>query len=394
MRVLLGSVAACAVLLSSASAQVSPSAPPQPAPVDNPLLTDPLNTIAPFAFVMDGDTGQVLYSKRGEEPVIPASMSKLMLYYMVFERIREGRIKLTDELPVSEHAWRTGGAGTDGSTMFLKLGSKVTVENLLRGAVIQSGNDACIALAEGLAGSEEAFAREMTARAVELGMTNSRFANVTGLDHPEHRMSSADIARIGYLIIRDFPEFYPMFQEKFFTWNGITQPNRNPLLTEIDGADGIKTGHLSSSGFSLVGSAVRDGQRRIIVLQGLASEADRRREGARVMRAAFSEFQKTQLVAKGTDVADAQVYLGAKDTVQLIATEDASVAMHVSSRKRISAKVVYKGPLRAPVRKGDIVGDLIVSAPGAPETRVPVAAAEDVPKLNLLARAIIGIRGD
>jgi D-alanyl-D-alanine carboxypeptidase (penicillin-binding protein 5/6) len=393
MRVILGSLTALTLLNFPLHAQTPQPAAPTAGAVINPLLTDPLNTIAPYAVVMDGDSGQVLYGKRGDDPIIPASMSKLMLYYMVFERIRDGRIKLSDELPVSEHAWRTGGAGTDGSTMFLKLGSKVSVENLLKGAVIQSGNDACIALAEGLAGSEEAFAQEMTARAHELGMKTSRFANVTGLDHPDHRMSATDIARIGYLIIRDFPEFYPLFREKSFTWNGITQPNRNPLINEIEGADGIKTGHLSASGFGLVGSAVRDGQRRIIVLQGLSSEAERRREGARVMRAAFSEFQKTELVAKDVDVADAQVFLGVRATVPLVATETVTRAMHVSARKNVQAKVVYKGPLRAPIQKGQIVGDLIITAPGLPETRIPVAAAEDVAKANIFARALIGLRG-
>lgn len=284
MRLIAGLIASAVCAASLFASAQTPAATTPSATAAEQFAADPLNTLAPYAVILDGDSGEILYSKRGDEPMIPASMSKLMLYYLIFERIRDGRIRLEDEFTVSEHAWRTGGAGTDGSTMFLKLGSKVSVENLLRGAIIQSGNDACITLAEGAAGSEEAFSREMTARAHELGLAQSTFTNVTGLDDPGHRMSAADIARISFLIIRDFPQFYPMFRETSFTWNGITQPNRNPLLRELPGADGVKTGHLSSSGFGLAGSAVREGKRRIIVLQGLSSEAERRSEGPRVMR--------------------------------------------------------------------------------------------------------------
>jgi D-alanyl-D-alanine carboxypeptidase (penicillin-binding protein 5/6) len=358
------------------------------------MAADPLNTNATYAFIMDGDSGATLYSKRGDEAMVPASMSKLMLYYVVFERIRDGRIKLDDEFTVSEHAWRTGGAGTDGSTMFLKLGSKVRVEDLLRGAIIQSGNDACIVLAEGIAGSEEAFAREMTARAHELGMTASNFANATGLDDPSHRMSAHDIATIGYHIIKDFPQYYPMFSEPNFTWNGITQPNRNPLLRELPGSDGIKTGHLSVSGFGLVGSAVRDGQRRIIVLNGLPSEGERRKEAPRVMRAAFADFATVELVKQDAQVAIADVWLGEKTQVPLVATETKAVGLHLGAQKSVKAMVVYTGPLSAPVKQGDIVGELVITAPGVTDIRVPVAAGETVKKMGFFGRAMAGIRGD
>jgi D-alanyl-D-alanine carboxypeptidase (penicillin-binding protein 5/6) len=367
---------------------------PTPAQAAEQLAADPLNTNAPYAYIMDGDSGLPLYCKQCEQPLIPASMSKLMVYYLVFERIRDGRITLDDEFTVSEHAWRTGGAGTDGSTMFLKLGSKVRVEDLLRGAVIQSGNDACIVLAEGLAGSEEAFAREMTARAHELGMTNSNFTNATGLDHPDHRMSAADIARIGYLIIKEFPQFYPMFAEPDFTWNGIRQPNRNPLMREISGADGIKTGHLSASGYGLVGSAVRDGERRIIVLQGLESETARRQEGARVMRAAFSDFTVNTVVAQGAEVAVADVWLGEQKSVPLLASEAVELGLHVDAMRKLSSVVVYQGPLRAPVKEGDAVGELIISAPGVEDVKVPVTAGATVKKLGLFGRAATALRGE
>jgi D-alanyl-D-alanine carboxypeptidase (penicillin-binding protein 5/6) len=393
MRFIIAPLLAAALVVSTAFAQTpAQPAPAQPDPVAQ-FAADPLNTNAPYAFILDGDTGLPLYSKRGDEPIIPASMSKLMLYYIVFERIRDGRLKMEDEFTVSEHAWRTGGAGTEGSTMFLPLGSKASVENLLRGAIIVSGNDACIVLAEGISGSEEAFAREATARARELGMMNSTFVNATGLDDPRHRMSVRDIAVIAYRLIKDFPQFYPMFSETSFTWNKITQPNRNPLLKELEGADGVKTGHLAAAGFGLVGSAVREGQRRIIVLQGLASEAERKKEGPRVMRSAFVDFKSSKLVDKGAEVAVADVWLGEKKNVPLVATEDVSVGMHIDALKQVKASVVYKGPLLAPVKQGDIVGELLITAPGMKETKVPVAAGASVNKLGLIGRALEGLRG-
>jgi D-alanyl-D-alanine carboxypeptidase (penicillin-binding protein 5/6) len=277
--------------------------------------------------------------------------------------------------------------------MFLPLGSKVSVENLLRGAIVVSGNDACIVLAEGIAGSEAAFAREATARARELGMMNSTFTNATGLDDPDHRMSAHDIAIISYRIIKDFPQFYPMFSESSFTWNRITQPNRNPLLKEMDGADGVKTGHLAAAGYGLVGSAMRDGERRIVVLQGLTSETERRKEGPRVMRAAFVDFRSSSVVGKGTQVAEAEVWLGEKKTVPLVAAQDVSVGLHVAALKQLKSTVVYKGPLLAPVKEGDIVGELLIGAPGMTEIRVPVAAGASVNKLGLIGRALVGLRG-
>lgn len=392
MRFIAGTLAAVAVLTASAIAQPGPA--PAPAQAGAQLAADPLNTAATYAYIMDGDTGLPLYSKRGDEPMIPASMSKLMLYYIVFERIRDGRLRLDEELTVSEHAWRTGGAGTEGSTMFLKLGSKVSVENLLRGAIIVSGNDACIVLAEAIARSEEGFAREATARAKELGMTGSSFANATGLDDPNHRMSAHDIAFIAYRIIKDFPEYYPMFAETSFTWNGITQPNRNPLLKEVPGADGVKTGHLAASGFGLVGSAVRDGKRRIIVLQGLKNETERRREAPSVMRSAFVDFSTEQLVAKGAKVGTAPVWLGEQETVPLVAAEGYQAGFHVDSLKRIKAEVVYKSPIISPVKEGDIVGELVITAPGAPDKKIPVAAGATVNQLGFIGKAMAGLRGD
>ncbi len=395
MRPIAGSLLVLSLAASAALAQTPQPTTPAPAPDAAAMLaSDPLNTNATFAYILDGDTGLSLYSKRGDEAMVPASMSKLMLYYLVFERIKAGRLKLEDEFTVSEHAWRTGGAGTDGSTMFLPLNSKVTVDDLLHGAIIVSGNDACIVLAEGIFGSEEAYAREATAKAQEMGMMHSQFSNATGLDDPGQRMSSHDIATIAYRIIKDFPEHYGLFSQPSFTFNKITQPNRNPLLKELQGSDGVKTGHLEVSGFGLVGSAVRDGKRRIIVLQGLSSEGERRKEAPRVMRAAFVDFTSTKLVDKGAQVASAQVWLGEEKSVPLVATADASAGLHVSALKQIKSTVVFKAPLSAPVKEGDIVGELTISAPGAPDIKIPVAAGKSVKKLGLIGRAMAGLKGD
>jgi D-alanyl-D-alanine carboxypeptidase (penicillin-binding protein 5/6) len=395
MRFIATTLLAAALAASSALAQQPAPAPaPQATDAAAQLAVDPLNTNAPFAYIMDGDSGLPLYSKRGDEPMVPASMSKLMLYYLVFERIRDGRLKLDEELTVSEHAWRTGGAGTDGSTMFLPLNSKVTVQDLLKGAIIVSGNDACIVLAEGISGSEEAYAREATARAKELGMTGSSFTNATGLDDPGQRMNAHDIALISYRIIKDFPQFYPMFSEPEFTFNRTRQYNRNPLLRELQGADGVKTGHLAVSGFGLVGSAVRDGKRRIVVLNGLKSETERKTEAPRIMRAAFVDFTVSKLVDKGAQVAEADVWLGSKEKVALVSTEEASIGVHVNALKGVKAEVIYKSPLLAPVKEGDIVGELVIIVPGSRDIKIPVAAGATVQKLGLFGRAIAGLRGE
>jgi D-alanyl-D-alanine carboxypeptidase (penicillin-binding protein 5/6) len=393
MRFIAGTLAVAVLAAASAVAQPGPGVPPAPASTEA-SAADPLSTAATYAYIMDGDTGLPLYSKRGDEPMVPASMSKLMLYYMVFERIKAGRLAMTDEFTVSEHAWRTGGAGTDGSTMFLPLNSKVNVQDLLKGAVIVSGNDACIVLAEGLFGSEEAYARQATTRGKELGLTNSTFANATGLDDPRHRMSAHDISLLSFRLIKDFPEFYPMFSEPEFTFNKTRQYNRNPLLRELDGADGVKTGHLSVSGYGLVGSAVREGKRRIIVLNGLASETARKQEGPRVMRSAFLDFTSATLVTKGAQVAVADVWLGEQAQVPLVAAEEYAVGLHLDAVDKIKGEVVYKGPLYAPVKEGDVVGELVITAPGTPTKRIPVAAGASVNQLGFFGKAMLGLRGD
>lgn len=393
MRLLAGSMLFAAFAAAAvAIAQQPPAAPPAPPPATQ-LAADPLNTDATYAFIMDGDTGVPLYSKQGYEPMIPASMSKLMLYYMVFERLKDKRLTMDTQLNVSEYAWKTGGAGTDGSTMFLPLNSKVSVSDLLKGAIIVSGNDACIVLAEGIWGSEEAFARAATARAAELGMTGSTFANSTGLDNPKHRMSAHDIALLSYRIIKDFPEFYPLFKEPEFTFNKTRQFNRNPLLRELEGSDGVKTGHLSVSGYGLVGSAVRDGKRRIIVLNGLVSETARKTEAPRVMRSAFFDFATVQFVHKGAQVGVADVWMGEQESVPLVATEGYQAGLHADAVKGITGNLVYKSPLMAPIKEGDIVAELVLTAPGIAEKRIKVAAGKSVNELGLFGKAMMGLGG-
>lgn len=352
---------------------------------------DVLNTKADYAYIMDADTGLALYSKDGDVPFIPASMTKIMTAYVVFERIRDGRLSLDDEFLVSETAWREGGAASGGSTMFLELGSKVSVRDLLRGVIIQSGNDACIVLAENISGSQEAFAEEMTRRAQELGLESAKFENPTGLYSENHRISAADLAKLAYLSITDFPEYYSLYAEKEFTWNGIRQPNRNPLLGEVNGADGLKTGHLEISGYGLVGSAVRDGKRRIIVLNGLESKADRASEARRVMRAAFVDFKVVEVVQPDQIVGEAEVYLGKTKTVPLKSTELVKAALHADSIRDIKVEVVYDGPLKAPLNEGDVVGKIIVTAPDMETQTTNAVVAKSVAKKSLFERALVGI---
>ena len=353
-------------------------------------LADSLNTKAEYAYIMDAGTGLTLYSKRGEEPMVPASMTKIMTAHMVFDLLRQGRLSLDDEFVVSEKAWREGGTTSGGSTMFLEVGSKVRVEDLLRGVIIQSGNDACIVLAEGISGSEDAFAASMTQRAHELGLTSAHFKNSTGLYDPEHVISAADLAKLAYLTINEFPEFYKLYAETEFTWNAIRQPNRIPLLGEVEGADGLKTGHLEISGFGLVGSAVRGEERRVIVLNGLESMADRASEARRVMRSAFMDFKTVTIVDPDVNVGTAHVWLGETATVPVKSTEKVVIAAHADDVRKIKVFVEYSGPLDAPIKAGDVVGELVIQA-GDVERRSPLAASADVKKKSWIGRALVGL---
>ncbi|HIF11177.1 MAG TPA: D-alanyl-D-alanine carboxypeptidase, partial [Sneathiellales bacterium] len=275
-----------------------------------------IETAARHAIMVDYETGTVLLDKQSDLPIPPASMSKLMTAYLLFEQLAGGGVKLSDTFPVSEKAWRMGG-----SKMFVLVNSEVNVEDLIRGIVVQSGNDACIVVAEALGGSEEGFADMMNEKAVELGMTNSTFANATGWPHPDQRMSAADLATLTRHMIRDFPGYYAYFEETSFTYNEIKQSNRNPLLYNNIGADGLKTGHTVEAGYGLASSAIRDGRRLILVTAGLSSAKERASENARLINWGFKEFENYALFEKGETVIDAKVWLGSEAAIPLIVPE-------------------------------------------------------------------------
>ncbi|TNE38407.1 MAG: D-alanyl-D-alanine carboxypeptidase [Alphaproteobacteria bacterium] len=334
---------------------------------------DTIDTPAKQAFIFDINTGTVLLEKNADQLMHPASMSKLMTVTLLLDRLKDGSIKLDDTFPVSEKAWKKGG-----SKMFVKVDTRVSVHDLLRGIVVQSGNDACIVVAEGLAGSEEAFAKKMTARAREIGLEKSTFKNATGWPDPEHLMTARELALLAKYIIVNFPKYYELFGEKEFTYSGIKQGNRNPLLYKDNGADGLKTGHTEDSGYGLVGSAKRDGRRIVLVVNGLGSAKERSREGERLLEWAFREYDNYALFKAGDVVDNAQVWLGSKDTVPLTLEKNLLVTLSHQQRKSMTVKVTYDQPIPAPIVKGTPVAQLTVAAPGMNTVTAPLVAAEDV----------------
>lgn len=338
-------------------------------------------TLAKAALVVDQTTGTVILEKNADAPLPPASMSKLMTLNMLFEALQDGRVTLETKFTVSRRAAEKGG-----SKMFVREGDSVRVEDLIRGIIVQSGNDACIVVAENLAGSEEDFARIMTARAKKLGMTQSTFANSTGWPDPNHRMSARDLVLLAERLITQFPEYYHYFAETEFTWEGITQKNRNPLLGRVPGADGLKTGHTEEAGYGLVGSAQQNGRRVTMMISGLESAAARANEAERLMTWAFRQFSREVLVEPGKTVAQAEVWLGEKETVPLVAAAPLEALIPYSARDEIALRVVYTGPLEAPIAKGTEVGRLEAVIPGMASKSVPVVTGEDVGEAGLLAK--------
>jgi D-alanyl-D-alanine carboxypeptidase (penicillin-binding protein 5/6) len=339
-------------------------------------------TEARNAYVVDYRTGAVLLDKNGNERMAPASMSKMMFYYTVFDDfLKTGKATMEDMLPVSEKAWRT-----QGSKMFVPLGGRIRIEDLLRGIIIQSGNDACIVLAEGLAGSEQAMVDLMNTKAQAIGLTGSHFMNVTGLPDPQHYMTAHDLAILAKRIIEDFPQYYKFESERDYTYNGIKQGNRNPLLYENVGADGLKTGHTDEAGYCLTGSAVRDGQRIIMVLAGLPSMKSRSTESGRILDWAFREFGAYPLFKPGDTIDQADVWLGAQAKVPLTVATEATVTIPRRSRKEMKVTEVYDGPIKAPIAKGQQVGKLVVTVPGMAATEFPLVAAAAVEQLGRIGR--------
>lgn len=343
-------------------------------------------TSAKGAYVMDVTTGTVLLNKNADEPLPPASMSKLMTLYVAFEAVRDGRLTLDERLPVSEHAMSYGG-----STMFLNTRDRVRVEDLLRGIVVLSGNDACVVIAEALSpdGTEAGFARFMTRRGQQMGLTNSVFQNASGWPAAGHVMSMRDLALLARHLIEDFPEFYPMFAETEYRFDGRAPANiynRNPLLGLGIGADGLKTGHTSEAGYGLVGSAVQGDRRVIFAITGLETAADRARESEAIVNWAFRQFAQKSIARAGEVVAEADVWMGEAPRVGLTPAQDLDTLLPILGADRVPANVVYTGPVRAPVARGDVLAELVLMPDGLPETRVPLVAVSDVAAGGFVSR--------
>jgi D-alanyl-D-alanine carboxypeptidase (penicillin-binding protein 5/6) len=343
-------------------------------------------TSAHAAFLIDLQSGQQLYAKNADRALPPASMSKLMTVLMVFERLADGSLSLDDTFPVSEKAWRMGG-----SKMFVEVGSRVRVGDLLHGIIVQSGNDACIVVAEALGGTEEAFSDQMTRRARELGLTNSTFKNASGWPEPGHLMSARDLAKLAAIIIEVYPQYYKIFGEKEFTYSNIRQYTRNPLLYQEIGADGLKTGHTEEAGYGLTASAMRDGRRLVMVLAGLEGAGDRARESERLLDYGFRNFKNYQLFARGSAVDQADVWLGSTGTVPLIIQEDIWVSLTPEERRELEVKVVYDGPIPAPVADGSQVAELEITAPGLEARRIPLLAGATVQAASMFGRVTSAI---
>src|SRR5664279_3762018 len=346
---------------------------------------------APTAILIEASSGSVLFEKNADELRAPSSMMKLMTAEVVFHALKQGQIKLTDEYRVSENAWRKGGAPAGGSTMFAVLNSKISVDDLLHGAIIQSGNDACMVLAEGMAGNERTFAAEMmTKRARELGMAKSTFGNSNGLPDPGNKMSVRELAMLARYVIQTYPEFYKLFGEKEFTWNKIRQQNRNPLLNSLEGADGLKTGYTKEGGYGMVGSAVQNGIRLIVVVNGLEDPEDRASEAKKMLEWGFRNFEARTLFAAQQPVGYAKVFGGESRSVKLASPEAIKVMVQKNGTDKLIARVVYNGPVRAPVESGQQVGVVRVWRGTNIAMEAPVYAAESVARGSTIRRAIDG----
>jgi D-alanyl-D-alanine carboxypeptidase (penicillin-binding protein 5/6) len=399
--VLLGSVCFGSVVLAGAAAAPVLAAPPVPLAarrrVRKPIATPaapavtatpastpigPVATDAQWAYIEDYNTGTVLLHKQADARMTPSSMTKLMTLYILFSRLKEGRLKLDSMLPVSRTAWRFGG-----SKMFVEVGTTVSVDDLIKGIIVDSGNDACIVVAEAIAGSQEQFAGLMNQEAKRLGLTNSHFMNPMGWPDPDHYMSVHDIARVTAALIRDFPQYYHYFGDKKFTYSNITQENRN-VLVDNGMADGLKTGHTEEGGFGLVVSAERNGRRIILVLNGMPSSHERIEQGERLLAWAFTNFEDVTLAAAGAPVEQAPVWLGAARTVPLTVAQDLVVTLPHGWQNKIKVTAEYDAPVTAPVAKGTRVGTLTVAEEGAPDRTVPLLAGASVPRLGLPGRAV------
>jgi D-alanyl-D-alanine carboxypeptidase (penicillin-binding protein 5/6) len=357
------------------------------APAQTPKKEEGFQTSAPVAILIDADSGMVLYEKNADQPTYPSSMAKLMTAELVFQALKEGRLKQDDEVTISENAWRKGGAPSGGSTMYATLNSRVKVHDLIRSVVIQSGNDACIALAEAMAGNEPAFATLMTRRARELGLAKANFTNSNGLPDPDMTVSVRELALLAQHIIRTYPEFYPLYNEREFTWNKIRQQNRNPLLAMGMGADGLKTGYTKEAGYGLVGSAVQNGLRLIVAVNGIKSAKERADEARKLLDWGYRGFEARMLFADGETVGEAKLYGGEQGRVPLVAEKPIRLLVPRGTSEKITAKIIYSGPVPAPVEKGKPIGKLKVWRGDNVTLEVPLQAGESIAVGSVTQRA-------
>ncbi|NIK46301.1 D-alanyl-D-alanine carboxypeptidase family protein [Variibacter gotjawalensis] len=374
----------CALLVAAiVSFALAPASAQQPPP-----KKEEFQTAAPFAILIEAESGAVLFEKSADQPMFPSSMAKLMTAEVVFQAIKQKRLTLEDEVTISENAWRKGGAPSGGSTMYAQLNSRVKVHDLIRSMVIQSGNDACIALAEAMSGNEPTFATAMNKRAQEIGLTKSNFANSTGLPDPAMKVTARDLSRLARHLIREYPEFYPLYSEREFTWNKIKQQNRNPLLALGIGADGLKTGYTSDAGYGLVGSAVQNGLRLIVVVNGLKTAKDRSDEARKILEFGFRGFESRELFRVADTVGEVKVYGGTQGSVNVVATSVVKLLLQRGANEKVSAKIVYSGPVKAPVEKGQRIGVVKVWRGDHLSLEVPLEAGESVPAGTLVQRAL------
>jgi D-alanyl-D-alanine carboxypeptidase (penicillin-binding protein 5/6) len=347
----------------------------------------PIDTIARYAVLMDSETGEVLYAKDADELMVPSSMSKLMTVEVLFDAMKKGSVKPDDKFHVSPKAWRT-----PGSKMFTRVDTDIPVEALIQGIVVVSGNDACIVVAEGIAGSESAFAEQMTRRARDIGLAKSTFANATGLPDPGHMMTTRELAILARHLITAYPEYYHFFAEREFTWEHVTQPNRLPALGDEIGVDGLKTGHTEEAGYGLVASASQNGRRLILVLNGLASEKERGTEAKRLLKAGFRDFNSYDLVLANQIVGTVPVFGGVAKEVGLTVLGPVKRLLSRDARAGIRVSLNYTAPLKAPVKAGTKIGTLTVTVPGAPASTVDLVTNADVGRIGPLGALGLGLK--
>ena len=349
---------------------------------------DTFQTGVPAALLLDPDSDSILFEKNGDQLVAPASLAKLMTLEFVFNEIKQARVKLTDEFTISENAWRKGGAPSHGSTMFAAIHSRVKLDDLIHGIIVNSANDACIAVAEGLAGNEAEFGAMLTKRAREIGLEKSTFTNATGYSDPNLRVTPRELAQLARHIMQTYPDFYPYFAEREFAWNNIRQQNRNPLLAMGIGADGLKTGETAEAGFNLVGSAVQDSFRLIVVVTGARSEKERADEARKMLDWGFHGFEARVLFAEGQTVGEAKVFGGEHSYVPLVGPGTIRLMMPRNGGEHLIARMVYTGPVAAPISKGQAIGKLKVWRGANLALEVPLTAADDVGKGSMSQRAM------